>query len=198
MVVENFRPGVIDRLGLGYDACKALKSDIIFASVSGYGQRSPLRDYPAIDNVIQAASAMTMQSGEDGGGPVRIGFAPVDTYTGMTAAYAIVNALFRRERTGEGQFIDASMMDSAVAFMTSLGGHLSGPGQGSSSAPAMSAIPGQPTAGIFQTFRTAAHVSLGVVQNVAQFVNLSKALGHPEWGEDPRFRLAGPGARTTR
>ena len=100
VVVENFRPGVIDRLGFGYEACKALKSDIIFCTISGYGQKSPLRDYPAIDNVVQAASGMAMQSGVDGEGPVRVGFAVVDTCTGMTAAYAIMSALFRRSRTG--------------------------------------------------------------------------------------------------
>jgi CoA:oxalate CoA-transferase len=190
VVVENFRPGVIDRLGLGYDTCKALKPDIIFCSVSGYGQKSPLRDYPAIDNVVQAASAMTMQSGEDGGGPVRIGFAPVDTFTGMTAAYAIVNALFRRERTGEGQFIDASMMDSAVAFMTSSVATYLVQGKVFKRTGNVG-YSGSPTAGIFQT-SDGGFVSLGVVQN-AQFVNFSKALGHPEWGEDPRF--ATPGLR---
>ena len=129
VVVENFRPGVIDRLGLGYEACKALKSDIIFCSVSGYGQKSPMRDYPAIDNIVQAASAMTMQSGEDGGGPVRIGFAPVDTYyrhdgglCALSTRCTTANAPARASSSTR------SMLDSAVAFMTSLGRHISGPG----------------------------------------------------------------------
>jgi CoA:oxalate CoA-transferase len=190
VVVENFRPGVIDRLGFGYEACKALKSDIIFCSISGYGQKSPLRDYPAIDNVVQAASGMAMQSGVDGEGPVRVGFAVVDTCTGMTAAYAIMSALFRRSRTGEGQYIDASMMDSAVAFMTSSIATYLVTGK---TFPRTGNVgySGQPTAAIYPT-RDGGYVSLGVVQN-AQFANFSKALGHPEWAEDPRF--GSPGLR---
>ena len=148
------------------------------------------RDYPAIDNVVQAASGMAMQSGVEGEGPVRVGFAAVDTYTGMTAAFAIVNALYRREKTGEGQFIDASMMDSAVAFMTSsvasylVTGHTF-PRTGNVG------YSGQPTAGVFET-RDGSHVSLGVVQN-SQFADLANVVGHPEWIADPRF--ASPGLR---
>ncbi|RYG16061.1 MAG: CoA transferase [Caulobacteraceae bacterium] len=190
VVVENFRPGVIDRLGFGYEACKTLKNDIIFCSVSGYGQKSPLRDYPAIDNVVQAASGMTMQSGLEGGGPVRIGFAVVDTWTGMTAAYAVMSALFRRARTGEGQYIDASMMDSAVAFMTSSVASYLVTGK---VFPRTGNVgySGQPTAGVFKT-ADGGYISLGVVQNV-EFANFAKALGHPEWAQDPRF--GSPGLR---
>src|SRR5690606_10122971 len=74
VVLENFRPGVMARLGFGYEACKALKRDIIFCSVSGYGQDGPMRDYPAIDNIVQATSGVMSMQGEPGGEYMRIGF----------------------------------------------------------------------------------------------------------------------------
>lgn len=119
VMVENFRPGVIQRLGLGYDEARKLRSDIIFCSVSGYGQDSPQRDWPAIDNIVQATSGMMMLSGGEGEPPVRVGFPIVDTLTGHTAALAILAALLRRQQSGEGTYIDVSMFDASLAFMTS-------------------------------------------------------------------------------
>ncbi len=118
-MVENFRPGVIGRLGLGYDEVRKLRNDIIFCSVSGYGQDSPQRDWPAIDNIVQATSGMMMLSGGEGEPPVRVGFPIVDTLTGHTAALAILAALLRRQQNDEGTYIDVSMFDASLAFMTS-------------------------------------------------------------------------------
>ncbi|HSG55260.1 MAG TPA: CoA transferase, partial [Paracoccaceae bacterium] len=119
VLLENFRPGVITRLGLGYDVVRELKPDIVFCSVSGYGQEGPQRDWPAIDNIIQATSGMMLLSGAEGDPPVRVGFPIVDTLTGQTAAVAILGALLQRMRTGQGAFIDVSMLDASMAFMTS-------------------------------------------------------------------------------
>ena len=98
VLLENFRPGVIDRLGLGYDAVRAYNPDIVFCSVSGYGQSVPQRDWPAIDNIVQATSGMMLLSGQDGDPPIRVGFPIVDTLTGQTAANAILGALLRKAR----------------------------------------------------------------------------------------------------
>jgi CoA:oxalate CoA-transferase len=92
VVLENFRPGVMARLGLGVDDVRALVPDIVYCSVSGYGQNGPLRDWPAIDNIVQATSGMMSLGGEQDGPPMRVGFPVVDTLTGQTAAFAILAA----------------------------------------------------------------------------------------------------------
>ncbi|MFC3098322.1 CaiB/BaiF CoA transferase family protein [Alteraurantiacibacter palmitatis] len=187
VLIENFRPGVIDRLGFGYEAVKAIRPDIVFCSVSGYGQDSPQRDWPAIDNIVQATSGMMMLSGAEGDPPVRVGFPIVDTLTGQTAAVAILAALVQRERTGQGCFIDVSMLDASMAFMTSAltpflvtGNSLKRLGNTGYSE--------LPTAGLF-TCSDGRHVSLGVVQD-NQFAALARKLGQEDWLTDPRFASA--------
>ncbi len=116
-VVENFRPGVMDRLGLGYDAVQSLKPDIVYCSVSGYGQTGPKAARPAFDGAIQAASGMMSITGHPDVGPMRTGFFAVDMATAMNAAFAITAALLRRERTGEGQRLDVAMTDTAISLI---------------------------------------------------------------------------------
>ena len=192
VLVENFRPGVIDRLGLGYAAATELRSDIVFCSVSGYGQDGDQRDWPAIDNIVQATSGMMMLSGAEGDPPVRVGFPIVDTLTGQTAAVAILAALVQRERTGEGAYIDVSMLDASLAFMTSA----LTPFLVTGNAPPRLGNTGYselPTAGLFTT-RDGRHVSLGVVQD-NQFAALARVLERADWLADARF--AKPDARRT-
>ena len=112
-VVENFKPGTIDRLGFGYERLSSLKPDLVYASISGYGQSGPKSELAAFDGAIQAASGMMNISGHPETGPVRTGYFSVDMSTSLNAAFAITAALRRRFRTGEGQRIDISMMDSA-------------------------------------------------------------------------------------
>jgi CoA:oxalate CoA-transferase len=187
VLLENFRPGVISRLGLGYDVVRELKPDIVFCSVSGYGQEGPQRDWPAIDNIIQATSGMMLLSGAEGDPPVRVGFPIVDTLTGQTAAVAILGALMQKARTGEGAFIDVSMLDASMAFMTSAltpylvtGKALQRLGNTGYSE--------LPTAGLFET-GDQRHISLGVVQD-NQFAALADLLGRPDWLTDDRFATA--------
>jgi CoA:oxalate CoA-transferase len=187
VMLENFRPGVIGRLGLGYEAVRELRKDIIFCSVSGYGQQGPRRDWPAIDNIVQATSGLMMLSGEEGEPPIRIGFPIVDTLTGQTAALAILAALNQRERTGQGAFIDVAMFDATLAFMTSMltpylvtGKVMSRMGNVGYS--------GLPTASLFLA-RDGRHVSLGVVQQ-NQFESLARYVGAPHWLDDPLYATA--------
>ncbi len=184
VLLENFRPGVMARLGLGLDAVRALRPDIIYCSVSGYGQSGPLRDWPAIDNIVQATSGMMSLGGEEDGPPTRVGFPVVDTLTGQTAAFAILAALMRRQRGGGGDYIDVAMLDATLAFMTSAvvpylvtGKALSRTGNVGYS--------GQPTSAVF-TARDRRRISLGVVQQ-HQFVVLAKLLGREDWLTDARF-----------
>ncbi len=114
VVVENFTPGVMDRLGFGYAALAKLKRDLIYCSISGYGQAGPKSRLAAYDGAIQAASGMMAITGYSDGAPTRTGYMPVDMATALQAAFAIAAALFRRRITGEGQRLDVAMMDTAM------------------------------------------------------------------------------------
>jgi CoA:oxalate CoA-transferase len=184
VLVENFRPGVMERLGLGQQAMRELNPRLVYCSVSGYGQSGPRRDWPAIDNIVQATSGMMSLGGEPGTPPMRVGFPAVDTLTGQTAAFAILGALLRREREGRGDFLDVAMFDATLAFMASAvvpwlvtGRALERTGN--------TGYSGQPTSALF-TARDGRHLSLGVVQQ-HQFVLLARLLGHEEWLQEPRF-----------
>ena len=118
VVIENFRAGVIERLGYGYEAVRAVKPDIIYCSISGYGQQGPMAGKAAYDGAIQAASGMMSVTGTQDSGPLRVGYMPVDIPTGITAAFAISSALFRRSQTGEGQHLDVAMLDSAMTLLS--------------------------------------------------------------------------------
>ena len=117
IVVENFRAGAMERLGLGYEDLRAVRPDIIYCSITGFGQTGPKRGHGAFDNVIQAFSGMMTATGHPQEPPVMVGPPVADYGTGAQAAFAIAAALLRRERTGEGQRIDVSMLDSALAMM---------------------------------------------------------------------------------
>ncbi|NCF76264.1 MAG: CoA transferase, partial [Proteobacteria bacterium] len=114
VVVENFKPGTIERLGYGYDALRAIKPDLVYASISGFGQTGPRAGLPAFDGAIQAYSGMMSISGHAETGPVRSGYFAVDMSTALNAAFAITAALLRRANTGEGQRVDISMLDTAL------------------------------------------------------------------------------------
>jgi crotonobetainyl-CoA:carnitine CoA-transferase CaiB-like acyl-CoA transferase len=185
VLIENFRPGVMQRFGLGYEAARLLRPEIVYCSVSGYGQSGPMRDWPAIDNSVQATSGMMNLSGEPGDPPIRVGFPIIDTLTGQTAAFAILAALVRRLRGGGGEYIDVAMLDASLAFMTSAvvpylvtGRALARTGN--------TGYSGQPTSAMFPA-RDGRLISIGVVQQ-NQFVALARLLGREDWLADPRYR----------
>lgn len=119
VVVENFRPGVMGRLGFGYDDLKAIKSDIVFCSISGYGQKGPAAKLAGYDGAVQALSGLMSITGHPQCGPTRVGVPVVDMCSGYVGALAIASALFRRACTGQGQFIDVSMFDVSLSTMRS-------------------------------------------------------------------------------
>jgi CoA:oxalate CoA-transferase len=116
-LVENFRPGVMDRLGLGYGALIEVRSDLIYCAISGFGQDGPLRGNPAYDQIIQGLSGIMSVTGSPHTAPLRVGYPVCDTMGGITAAFAIAAALFARARTGEGEFIDVSMLEATLVAM---------------------------------------------------------------------------------
>lgn len=115
--IENFRPGAVARLGFDTTAVRALKPDIVYASISGFGQEGEWGRRAAYDHVVQAAVGMTMMQGMEGEDPVKVGFPVVDTATGMIGAQAILAALIRRLRTGKGATLDISMAQAALQLM---------------------------------------------------------------------------------
>ncbi len=117
VVVQNFRAGVMTRLGFGYEAVRAIKPDIIYCSISGYGQQGPFAAAPAYDGAVQAVSGLMAVTGQPDGPPTRVGSSIVDLSTAMMGAFAITSALFRRAMTGEGQHVDVAMFDTALALM---------------------------------------------------------------------------------
>jgi crotonobetainyl-CoA:carnitine CoA-transferase CaiB-like acyl-CoA transferase len=116
VLVLNMRPGTPDRLGIGYAACKALNEQLVYCAISGYGQTGPESDRPAFDHLIQGESGMFMSTGTEEQ-PVRVGFAVADAGTAVIATSAINAALLRRERSGQGAFLDVSMLESCMTLM---------------------------------------------------------------------------------
>jgi crotonobetainyl-CoA:carnitine CoA-transferase CaiB-like acyl-CoA transferase len=184
VVWENFRPGVMDKLGLGYDTLAALNPRLIYCAVSGFGHTGPERTTAAFDGKLQAMSGIMSITGEPAGGPMRAGFAICDTIGGLTAALAVSSALYQRTHTGRGQFVDVAMLDAALAF-------LPGPvteymvagieqrqiGNGS--------VSRKPTASRFRA--RDGYIVLAVLTE-RQFTSLMKTLGRADALNDPRFK----------
>jgi crotonobetainyl-CoA:carnitine CoA-transferase CaiB-like acyl-CoA transferase len=117
VVVENFRPGVMQRLGLDYPALQKVNPGLIYCAISGFGQDGPLKDNPAYDQIVQGLAGVMSVTGTKEGAPLRVGYPIADTIGGLSAAFAIAAALVRRSRTGQGEFIDVSMLEATLATM---------------------------------------------------------------------------------
>jgi len=117
VVVENFRPGVMDRLGIGYKTLAAINPRLVYCAISGFGQTGPDALNPAYDQIIQGLSGEMAVNGDERLNPLRTGFPVCDTVGGLNAAFAVMAALFHRERTGEGQFVDVALLDSIMPLM---------------------------------------------------------------------------------
>jgi crotonobetainyl-CoA:carnitine CoA-transferase CaiB-like acyl-CoA transferase len=118
VMIEANRPGAMERLELDYERVKKINPKIIYCSISGFGQTGPYRERPGFDQVLQGMGGIMGITGEPGGSPIKVGVAVADIATGMFAAIGIVTALYHRQRTGEGQYVDASMLDGQVSWLT--------------------------------------------------------------------------------
>lgn len=183
VVIENFKAGVIERLGYGYEAVRTVKPDIIYCSISGYGQQGPMAGKAAYDGAIQAASGMMSVTGTPDSGPLRVGYMPVDISTGITAAFAISSALFRRTQTGESQHLDVAMLDSA---MTLLGPNIAKYLMvGQTTERVGNASPtAQGTANTWSTMD--GHIQMTVITD-AMTAKMCAVFEQPELADDPRF-----------
>jgi crotonobetainyl-CoA:carnitine CoA-transferase CaiB-like acyl-CoA transferase len=183
VVLENFRPGAMARLGLSAEALRGLNPRLIYCAVSGFGQTGPLAERASYDQIIQGYAGLMSLTGDEHTAPQRAGLVVCDTTAAITAAFAIAAALFRRASTGEGETIDVSMLDSSLATMTSWmisnhlnAGHVPKPLGNHSHTSAPSG-----------TFRTQDGVINLVNNEQKQFVATCQALEMPELARDPRF-----------
>src|SRR5215470_12517669 len=117
VVMENFRPGVMDRLGIGYEVLKTINPRLIYCAVSGFGQVGPDRETAAFDGMIQAMSGLMSITGFPTNGPTRVGFAGADVMSGATAALGVASALYQRTHTGKGQLVDVAMIDAVMGYL---------------------------------------------------------------------------------
>jgi crotonobetainyl-CoA:carnitine CoA-transferase CaiB-like acyl-CoA transferase len=184
VVWENFRGGVMDRLGLGYETLSQINPRLIYCGVSGFGMTGPERTTAAFDGKLQAMSGIMSITGEPERGPTRAGFAICDTIGGLTAALAVSSALYQRTQTGRGQLVDVAMLDAALAFLpgpvseyTVAGIAQRQIGNGS--------VSRKPTA---SRFRARDGYLVLAVLTEKQFVSLMRALGRADALEDPRFK----------
>ena len=183
VVMENFRPGVMGKLGIGYEVLSAINPKLIYCAISGFGQTGPERNGAGYDGKMQAISGIMAITGHKESGPTRAGFAVCDVLSGATAAFGVSSALFQRHQTGKGQFVDVSMLEASLAFMSgqiadySVAGHrqqLSG----------NQAVSRKPTANLFKAGE--GHLLLAV-NNEKQYIALMTAIGRKDVLDDPRF-----------
>jgi len=183
VIWENFRPGVMDRFGVGYEALRAINPRLIYCAVSGFGQSGPERGTAAFDGKMQAMSGIMSITGHEDKGPTRAGFALCDTIGGMTAAFAVASALFQRSHTGEGQFVDVAMLDAALGFLAPQIAEYTVTGHKHRQFGNLSST-GKVTGNRFKCGEGDLVLSVMTEKN---FGNLMRGIGRPDALGDPRF-----------
>ena len=181
-VVENFRPGVAAKLGLGADALRAENPRLVYCSISGFGQQGPFRDLPAYDLVVQAMSGLMAGTGEDGGAPLKTGESVADLIAGLFASWSIMAALVQRGATGQGATLDIAMYDALFSMLTT--------------SHALHFYAGQapqrvgnrhPLSTPFGCYATSDGQAVIAVLSGKQFAALATLIGAPDAADDPRF-----------
>jgi crotonobetainyl-CoA:carnitine CoA-transferase CaiB-like acyl-CoA transferase len=182
VVIENFRSGIMERFGLGYEAWSERRPGLIYCSISGYGRSGPYKDRAGYDVIVSAMGGLMGITGTPEGAPVKTGVALTDVISGLNAFSAILAALYHRERTGQGQRLDVSLLSAELASLINAAGSYLIAGevptpQGSAHG---SIVP-------YQAFRASdGYIVIGAA-NDKLFQKLCQALGHPEWASDERF-----------
>jgi CoA:oxalate CoA-transferase len=182
VLIENFRPGVMDRLGLGYEALKAINPRLVYCAISGFGQDGPMKAAPAYDQIVQGLSGVMSITGDSESAPLRVGYPMADSIGGITAAFCVAAALVGRERSGVGAFLDVSMLESTIATMGWVVSNYLIVGQ-------------EPTpigndnftAAPSGAFKTADGLLNIAANKQEQYEALCAAIGRPELATDPRF-----------
>jgi len=182
VIVENYKPGDLSRRGLAYEDIRKVKPDIVWCSISGFGQTGPYSNRTGYDFLIQAMGGIMSITGEPGGKPLKVGLGIADVMCGMYATVGILAALRHRDNTGEGQYIDLSLYDAQVAWLINAAtNHL-----------VSGKTPGRignrhPNIAPYQTFATAEGDIAVAVGNDQQFKRFCQAIGRPDLASDERF-----------
>ncbi len=186
VLVENFRAGVLEKLGLGYEVLKAVRPSLVYTSVRGFGDRaggeSPYMDWPAFDIVAQAMGGWMGITGTDAQNPMKVGGGVGDTVAGLFAAFGTMTALWHARATGQGQYVDVAMTDSVLALSELAVAHFGY--NGVSPQPAGNTMPGLTP---FGTLRAKDGVIVIAAAHDPQFRELVRLIGRPELATDPRF-----------
>jgi crotonobetainyl-CoA:carnitine CoA-transferase CaiB-like acyl-CoA transferase len=186
VVIENFRPGVMDALKIGYARVSASNPRIIYCSISGFGADGPFADRPGLDQIIQGVSGLMSVTGFEGGEPVRVGIPIADLLTGLYGAYGVLAALQARERTGCGQMVNTSLLEAMVGTMGFQAvRYLNG---GGAPPPAGNHHPINAPYGVFRA--KDGYLTLGATGE-KRWTQFCQLLGKEEWLDDPRFSTNG-------
>ncbi|MFP4626771.1 MAG: CaiB/BaiF CoA transferase family protein [Natronomonas sp.] len=179
--LQNFRPGVASRLGVDVEAIREKNESIIYCDISAFGQTGPWRERPGYDLLVQGLSGIMSVTGEPDGSPVKVGLPQTDLITAMWAAFGIVNALYRRERTGEGEYMDLGMLDATLPWMTKQAGKVfagESPGRMGSRDPVLAP---------YQSYETADGYLNVACGNQRLWEGFCAAIDREDLLEDPRF-----------
>lgn len=181
-IVNNFKTGTMERFGLDYDTLSAINPQLVYCSITGFGETGPNKDMPGYDFIIQAMSGLMSITGETHSGPQKVGIAITDVLTGLYACIGIQSALLERIKSGKGQKIDLSLYDSAVSALINIGSNYMMSGN-------VPDLLGNAHANIvpYQTFKTKNGEMVIAVGNDNQFKTLCHILKHPELPDDERF-----------
>jgi crotonobetainyl-CoA:carnitine CoA-transferase CaiB-like acyl-CoA transferase len=182
VLIENFRPGTMDRLGLGYNAVSARNPRLIYCSISGYGQNGPSRDEAAMDLIVECSSGFLSITGPEEGEPVRSGYAVCDINAGLFATIGILTALRAREQTGRGQYVDVSMLDSMISAMSS--NYVSFLGSGEAPRPLGTGFQTVVPYRVFEATDRSFSIAIGSEKLWATFCNV---IGRPDLALHPEY-----------
>lgn len=182
VLIENFRPGALDQLGLGYEALSAVNPRLVYCSISGFGASGPLRNERANDVVMQAFAGGMSITGESGRGPAKMGISVADIGAGMFATIGIMMALQMRNSTGKGQRVDTSLLEGQIAMLSYhfAAYFASGKVPERKGSSAQGLVP-------YQAFEARDGWMVVAVFTDRMWCDLCRVIGRPEWGEDPRF-----------
>ncbi|HEY0297254.1 MAG TPA: CaiB/BaiF CoA-transferase family protein [Bordetella sp.] len=186
VLVENYKTGTLKRYGFDYDSLKAIRPDLIYLSITGYGQNGPKASQPGYDYIFQGIGGLMgytgRADGEAGAGPLRAGIPVVDISTGMYATSAVLAALLQRARTGKGAYLDIALLDVAVAINANQGANYLVSGKN----PERSGN-AHPNLAPYEVFKARDGYFILAIGNDGQFLKLCELCGHPELAADPRF-----------
>ena len=183
VMIESFRAGALERMGLGYEAISSTNPGIVYCSISGYGRTGPMAEKPGYDLIIQAYSGLMDLTGEPDGLPQRVGFSLVDLFTGMMAFGSLVTALYHKKETGQGQRVEAALLDGQVAALS----------YHATAYMATGVVPqrmgsGHPSLVPYQSFQASDGNFIVGVANQGLWERFCAGIGRPELLEDPRFK----------